>query len=1764
MQRTPEEYKAAYLHHKNSGNADKAARVAQLYRQQLADQPKDGAFGYSVDQAQRMAGKGIEAAGRAFNSKAIADYGTGVVKQQDRDIAIGRYTPSYTKSLRETYNQDGLGAAAGWLGEKTAENAASAGTALGGAALTALTAPASMPLAAVIGGATTLGSAAMGAGEAAFEQEEKTGDYDAKLASGVGVLIGILDKFGAGKVIPKDRLMKMTAEQISAELSKKGFGEAAKTVLKRTGSEALTETAQEGLSVASAAVRGGEYTPEELGDRALEAAALGGTTSLAAQGGMGTIGAATNLVRGSNTSSAPADQEAAASFAQRLAEIAEANGYDLQDIDKMSSQGARETVDKAHIQYTEDLKQLFADLKSRVAVTDQDSLEEVAQKVLAAAAYREGRNKTKSTVGVQEMSALESLAGDTREGQQALSVLRQLNQLTKLHNDGYQGGVSAITDQFAIAGGGIGYDKGAVATERLLRPLLSGSAALSTGGTSLLGQAAVQGTGRMIDKITGRRSVVDRFVKQNQGQPGIPGSTSPSLREESIAAEQAAAQEAEALQAQQEAQAQEEANLNEYVFNQGGLPNDQSPAGTMSSVLGIDPEQMMTMLDEIIATEPNPQIVDAAIAAQGSIVQGGRVPNLNQLISMMKLRVNPDPQFWIERDRSAGQAAAQNNLSRQEQNYQRGIENNQAFNQELQNAVDDDGSIPPLNKAYLKSALADLARDLGAQPLDMVNSIIERAVEKGVTQEQMQSYLAPYLERVQQQQEAKNSRDQAAAEVDADPISAARVVPVPFNNVGMQGAFGVDQPTPGGNFIDLDTKADLTGNTYAGGSVKIIDGKPLLETSDTSTAPATKESGNKVKVNLFKKKAGWSWVDYDGPDTIVSTEQGGKHHYSLSSDFQTPVTLQTYPKQPSEPRLRPTSQGKVVLGNKIGSISVRGKVHPVYDQVTIEDKRGVDPINENKTPVLQLDTSPTIIPVLDGTETPPKLSGKTEVARYLESRAKDRIGSVRDISNPEDRSAIADDMVAEAIYEMEQQDEGSAMDWYDSTIEKMLGMMALKYPEIETDINAKTPMLIALSIMSQNMDVPTNLKIAEKAYEYFRDNGKFEIFGQGKSSAVMELNFEKANILLEKIGSMAGLENFLKTKFTVKDLNPVLQEYLGDMGAVGGENVDTEVYGSAVFGPKVGNGFYTNLRGDFSPVTMDMWFMRTVGRLRGKVLAFDEAKFQGQLNRLKNALGRKRISRDALIDEAFKLIAKHEKDFKANRDLYDLPEGHPKRKVKSEATLAAYTIKGSLRDTVDAPASGTERNELRKLVQEAVEKFNAQTGLDIQPAAFQALIWYPEQDLYKSLGVKLKNVRKDFASSLKELLIKEGFDEADLNAAIDRVQQSREQRARSVRQSSVGDDARTAGRRSPEAGRPVQGQEDPANPAIKPGTGILSSAVSDYFKQPTPSQIKEQVEPAEQIAKFVLGKPGTEFENGLSTMDQYVELAKLLNVTVGVVDSMKGDDVGDGTLGFFQGMLSGTAGKIKILKDQTPISFLQTVAHEVGHALEGSTLDRLEAERSWSPRHNHPQASRAKGDYSARQNTLRDKMQEVLFRSRHSSKSRMRYNDGLPEIAEAKKIRKEIDELQNGTLVSFGNAPELGSIPIRENYESFLTSIYENSGWLQSRHTLEEFLTGPANKSYEKQYNAYNRYKKGTEEFIVDPVHFYLMNPKQMKATLPETFKFMRDIFNKSSMPIEMHANPMMTVIALLLAGFGKALSGEEEEDRPQGVLTPQPALLTT
>lgn len=50
---------------------------------------------------------------------------------------------------------------------------------------------------------------------------------------------------------------------------------------------------------------------------------------------------------------------------------------------------------------------------------------------------------------------------------------------------------------------------------------------------------------------------------------------------------------------------------------------------------------------------------------------------------------------------------------------------------------------------------------------------------------------------------------------------------------------------------------------------------------------------------------------------------------------------------------------------------------------------------------------------------------------------------------------------------------------------------------------------------------------------------------------------------------------------------------------VTGENADTEGRGAAILGPKIGNGFISNLYSFFDELTMDRWPMRSVGRIRG-------------------------------------------------------------------------------------------------------------------------------------------------------------------------------------------------------------------------------------------------------------------------------------------------------------------------------------------------------------------------------------------------------------------------------------------------------------------------------------------------------------------------------------------------------------------------------------
>ena len=150
-----------------------------------------------------------------------------------------------------------------------------------------------------------------------------------------------------------------------------------------------------------------------------------------------------------------------------------------------------------------------------------------------------------------------------------------------------------------------------------------------------------------------------------------------------------------------------------------------------------------------------------------------------------------------------------------------------------------------------------------------------------------------------------------------------------------------------GQYLNPITKENITGKNFESATISITpEGKPSFTAKNVEVekvgSPDTKGATD-IKTNLFKKSAGWKWLNapkgFENAPTLVSIENKGKHYYTLQADFPQGTNLKRYSDKVDEPKLRPTIKGFVNLGNIIGTISVRGKEHPVYDRI-INKKAG--------------------------------------------------------------------------------------------------------------------------------------------------------------------------------------------------------------------------------------------------------------------------------------------------------------------------------------------------------------------------------------------------------------------------------------------------------------------------------------------------------------------------------------------------------------------------------------------------------------------------------------------------------------------------------------------------------------------------------------------------------------------------------------------------------------------------------------------------------
>lgn len=182
--------------------------------------------------------------------------------------------------------------------------------------------------------------------------------------------------------------------------------------------------------------------------------------------------------------------------------------------------------------------------------------------------------------------------------------------------------------------------------------------------------------------------------------------------------------------------------------------------------------------------------------------------------------------------------------------------------------------------------------------------------------------------------------------------------------------YSIESYEKGGKFFDTQTGEDLTGKSFGAGFIDVIHRKPRLFVDGEPNTQAA-ASGRTYRTNLFKQKAGWQWISSNAPQTstIVSVEGGGRHVYALRADFEGGVDLARYSDKPSEPRLRPTAKGELLLGTEVGRINIRGKEHSVYDTARIAAPQGQampDAVPDPNAPAQQGYKVPEIYKVIPG------------------------------------------------------------------------------------------------------------------------------------------------------------------------------------------------------------------------------------------------------------------------------------------------------------------------------------------------------------------------------------------------------------------------------------------------------------------------------------------------------------------------------------------------------------------------------------------------------------------------------------------------------------------------------------------------------------------------------------------------------------------------------------------------------------------------------
>lgn len=462
------------------------------------------------------------------------------------------------------------------------------------------------------------------------------------------------------------------------------------------------------------------------------------------------------------------------------------------------------------------------------------------------------------------------------------------------------------------------------------------------------------------------------------------------------------------------------------------------------------------------------------------------------------------------------------------------------------------------------------------------------------------------------------------------------------------------------------------------------------------------------------------------------------------------------------------------------------------------------------------------------------------------------------INSEQDREDVANIMAAEA--EAALLSSSDALGWYDATLKLAKRALIGLYPEVSPtkvdgtanpafDPQAEIAFDYATAVTSNGLSVIDNYKFAAKQYDEFKVTGKFPLKGTGDQGGSMIKAFEFWNALVDQGLTVNEIGDLLMQQRRRGDLNLLLMDVFGvnrvkdlPIQVDGKEEADTVVSVAYVIGPKIGNGFFQNLRGNFEPLTMDRWWMRFVNRVTGnpKVVYSDELvgkNVDRVWNRVSNPEAMEQIELDMLADarEALGITTLERSDTEVlarelekqwnkrynrayNDKLKELLEemdftivrgsvrgpdaegakaiARDARPAKPELALASGALVQKIKPALqEDPRGGPDRTAMRSVANRARELLVDGLGVDLTNADFQALMWYAEKRIFEAGGVrKGQGDDNDYADGAIALLRERGIPDDKIKAALPESERGRVNRgnAELERNSAVGAKARDA------------------------------------------------------------------------------------------------------------------------------------------------------------------------------------------------------------------------------------------------------------------------------------------------------------------------------------------------------------------------------------